>query len=400
MIGKFAVGALSLSALGFVGLASQQAVAAEDYKITFKPFPEIKSADGKFSAAVTGFAQADAIFNIDDTFDHPSGTTIRRARLGVTGKMYGVLNYTMDFEFAPGTDGKINDAFLEYKASEYFSIKLGQKKNQTSFDFLSSVKHRAFNDTAFSVGLAPSRKFGLGLTYGGKQYAASFELSGESVDKRLSDDEGYSLTGRLSYAPILTSNTALHIGGAVNWAKPDQEKRSVSYSAKHETSTTVANSVYTGSIKDVDSTTIVNVDTFAKTGPVWLMGEYTQTHVDRFAGNESPTFRGWYVQAGWVLTGENRSYSPKKGVGGIKPKKTLLDGGSGAVELAVRYDFLDLTDGAIQGGEIERYSVNLLWYPFDKVQLRAGFQAANTDAFAVIPNDKPKAFVTRATWEF
>jgi phosphate-selective porin len=48
--------------------------------------------------------------------------------------------------------------------------------------------------------------------------------------------------------------------------------------------------------------------------------------------------QGWYASATWVVTGEKKD-------GGIKPRRPLLQGGYGAVELAARYDVVRLGAG-------------------------------------------------------
>ena len=62
-----------------------------------------------------------------------------------------------------------------------------------------------------------------------------------------------------------------------------------------------------------------------------------------------PTFDGYYVQAGYFLTGEHRPYVfGRGGFGRVKPKSIFgKDDGRGAWEIAARYSTLDLTDGAV-----------------------------------------------------
>lgn len=347
-----------------------------------------------------GYVRTDAVFNANDSVSHPKGTSIPTARFGVKGRMQANLSYVFDFEFGNGASGKINDAFLTYTASDKLSVRLGQGRDQTSFEFLSTIKHRAFPDRAFNASLVPARRLGLTTFYVGENYAATFSVTGEGAEKKRTADEGYAVSGRLSYAPVLEGLNVLHVGVAAAWQKADDQQRSVSYGAKHETSVTPFKSISTGEILDVDSSLVTNVDAFAQTGPLWIMGEYTRSKVDRLSGQEDLTFDAWYAQAGWILTGESRSYSPRHGVGGMKPASDLAEGGPGALELAVRYDTLDLNDGVIRGGKIDRYSVSLNWYPVNHVQLRASYQASSASASTLLPKDKPQAVVLRAVWMF
>ena len=388
----FAAGAFA------AGLASS--AVAEDFDVRWRPFPEIRSADGSFSGRVMGIAQLDAAFNLDDSFDHPTGSTLRRARLGVNGTVYGKFDYFLDFEFGNGASGSVNDAFVRYKPDANWSFWLGQYKDPTSFDFFSPLPHRAFQDQALSRNLAPGRKLGFSVQYADKHWGVQGHVFGENVERRRSDDEGYSFTGRLNFAPINEKGQVLHIGGAINWEKVNDETRSVRYRGRHETSSTSFRSIDTGAITDAESVLVVNADIVGIAGPTWILAEYTNSKVNRSAGLFEPSFDGWYVKGGWVLTGETRSYSTGVGLGGVRPNKTLLDGGNGAFEIALRYDTLDLNEGPITGGKMDRYSANFIWYPFDYVQVRASLQAGNTDALAPIPNDKPKAVQLRFQWQY
>ncbi|HTR02583.1 MAG TPA: porin [Thermoanaerobaculia bacterium] len=103
----------------------------------------------------------------------------------------------------------------------------------------------------------------------------------------------------------------------------------------------------------------------AAKGPVSLVAEYTHSDVSAPASG-NPTFSGWYVTAAWVLTGETRPYERANGYfGRVTPDAPLsfAHGGFGAVELAARYSWIDLTSQAIPGGKFDRWSGALSWYP-------------------------------------
>jgi phosphate-selective porin OprO/OprP len=79
-------------------------------------------------------------------------------------------------------------------------------------------------------------------------------------------------------------------------------------------------------------------------GPAFLAAEYIVSRDSREGqgvGNEGqldndlPEIegRGWYIAGTWVVTGENRE-------GGVNPKRPLLQGGFGAVEVTARYETL------------------------------------------------------------
>ena len=61
----------------------------------------------------------------------------------------------------------------------------------------------------------------------------------------------------------------------------------------------------------------------------------------------SPTYKGWYVDASWFITGETRNYEAEEGIfGRTKVKKPVFrrQRGWGAWQIAGRYDVIDLSD--------------------------------------------------------
>ena len=80
-----------------------------------------------------------------------------------------------------------------------------------------------------------------------------------------------------------------------------------------------------------------------------------------------PTFNGGYAEAGLMLTDDVTAYR-----GGIydriKPKHPLGGGGMGALQMNVRYDWLDLNDAGIIGGRQDTAAVSLLWIPTNYVR--------------------------------
>ncbi|MBS1213757.1 MAG: phosphate-selective porin, partial [Proteobacteria bacterium] len=80
---------------------------------------------------------------------------------------------------------------------------------------------------------------------------------------------------------------------------------------------------------------------------------------------------GWYLEGGWLLTGEHRPYDEKKGTWGrLIPKENFLFGsGWGAWELAVRYDSLDMNTKNINGGALNAITAGINWYLTSHVRL-------------------------------
>ena len=132
----------------------------------------------------------------------------------------------------------------------------------------------------------------------------------------------------------------------------------------------------TGSIPARNASTIGG-EFAAQKGPFLLQSEVESIHVDRSDKVASPTFGGWYVEGGWMLTGEQRAYNASTAAfdgPAIVHPFSLRDHGWGAWELAARYSDADLNSDAgapgtaplkdsIRGGESQIWSFGLNWYP-------------------------------------
>ena len=110
-------------------------------------------------------------------------------------------------------------------------------------------------------------------------------------------------------------------------------------------------------------------------------------------------FDGWYLQAGYILTGETRQY--KNGVmGGVKPSSIVGDGGVGAWELALRYSSLDLSDAGIDGGEADAMTYGVNWYPTPTLRFSANYVDVLDVDGGPNDNDELSVFQVRSQWAF
>jgi phosphate-selective porin OprO/OprP len=104
-------------------------------------------------------------------------------------------------------------------------------------------------------------------------------------------------------------------------------------------------------------------------GPLLIMSE-SYAHAFNSPTEGNPTFVGGEVSMGYVLTGEARTYSTVGGIYGFVPvKKSVFQGGPGAVEVVLRYTTLDLTDGNLQGGKMWKITPMINWYMSKDVRL-------------------------------
>jgi phosphate-selective porin OprO/OprP len=94
----------------------------------------------------------------------------------------------------------------------------------------------------------------------------------------------------------------------------------------------------------------------ANHGPWSLLAEYIQAQVHGTSTRYD--FSGWYATGSWVITGETRPYDRSVGYA----RRIMPEQYWGAWELVARVGRIDLVDGDIDGGKLERYSAGLNWW--------------------------------------
>jgi phosphate-selective porin OprO/OprP len=224
-------------------------------------------------------------------------------------------------------------------------------------------------------------------------------------------DGKYATTGRLTALPVYENDgrCLLHLGVSGTWRKAedvpvtagqggiagptfiDYRARPLLRDATGSYGTgglpgNVSRVVDTG-LLNAASATVIGTEFLYINGPFSLQAEWGFASAnDVVIPNPSPRgprtlglgdewFNGGYVQLSYFLTGENRLYDKRLGrlnVNYISSPNTpfyLTRGengdwlfGRGAWELTARYNYLNLNNGPIQGGQTEAYEVGLNWH--------------------------------------
>ena len=356
------------------------AESGDETTVTWKGAPVIETESG-WSFKPRGRLQIDAgvigapgSTGVDDGF----GNEIRRARLGVEGDMPGGFGYKFEVDFA-GNEVEISDAILTYGTGG-LTISAGQHNNfqgleeLTSSRFISTMERAAFTD-AFGF----ERRVGLSAEYAGRNWLVQGGLFTDNVDDL--SNENWSADGRAVFMPKL-GNTQLHLGGSVHYA--DYEAGStLRYRQRPFLHFTDDRFIDTDTF-DAASELGLGLETAAIAGPFHAAVEGFWQKADRPGALADPTFFGGYAEVGMFLTkGDTRGYK-----GGtfdrVKPANPVGDGGFGAVQVNLRYDYLDLTDAGIVGGTQNGYAVSLVWTPTDYTRFMVNYGRMQYDD-AVIP---------------
>ncbi len=358
-----------------VAAATDAAKSPSEVAVAFKGAPEFTSASG-WSFKPRGRLQVDAgSLNGPAGFSHTAtgfGSEVRRAYLGFDGKMPGGFGYRAEIDVA-NSGVEVTDLFLTYQASKQLGFTVGQHKpfwglEELTSDLFTSMTERAATNTAFGY----ERRLGLSANYSSGDLIVQGGVFTDNVAD-LNDDgnNSVSLDGRVVFSPKVGKGQ-FHIGGSAHWHNLNDSAGSVRYRVRPFIHTPDVRFIDTGAIS-AKSEMGYGLETAYIQGPFHATGEAHWQKVNRPGALADPTFFGGYAEVGLFLTeGDTRGYK-----GGtfdrVKPKNPVGKGGFGAVQVNLRYDYLDLIDGGIVGGTQNGYDIGLVWTPIDYVRFMLNY---------------------------
>lgn len=309
-------------------------------KVETKGGIKITSPDKNFEASVGGRIHFDAYAFDRDIVDTTGTTEFRRARLTLSGKAWG-WDYKMEQDFAAGTnlDG-LRDLYIA-KSALGGKFTIGHFKPYRSMEELTSsneilVMERPF---ASATGLFNGRQFqqGVGYQRAGGNYtvgATVFNLRGASGAR----NEGVGVAGRLTWAPINSENSTLHLGAWFSNENLNKGSANASASASYAGRRGPSQTIATTSGVSGDQITAYAAEVAGSFGPAFFQGEYVQASFEQPIGADQDV-NTWYLQGSLMLNGGHKPYKASSGVFG-SPKV----GDKGLWELTARYDTIENTD--------------------------------------------------------
>jgi phosphate-selective porin OprO/OprP len=364
------------AAAGNAVTVAEAAQAAEpETEVTWKGAPEI-SGSGGWSFKPRGRLQFDAGFvDAPDSIGQPDGfgSEARRIRLGVEGDIPGGFGYKFEADFAGGS-AEIADAILTY-GDDGLTVSAGHHNTFQSLEELTSSRFTSFIErAAFTDAFGFERRVGVSAQYSAGDFLAQAGVFTDNTDAL--PNKSFSVDGRAVYMPKL-GDTQLHLGGSAHYADLNPEANSVRYRQRPLVHFTSLRFIDTGGF-DAKSETGYGLEAAAIDGPFHFAAEGFWQNVDRPIG-DSPTFFGGYAEVGYFLTGgDTRGY--KGGVfDRVKPANPVGEGGIGAIQVNLRYDYLDLTDAGIVGGTQNGYALSLVWTPTDYTRFMMNYGRMDYD---------------------
>ncbi|MCW2364539.1 phosphate-selective porin OprO/OprP [Sphingobium xanthum] len=381
------------------------ASAKPDAQLSWRGAPQF-SGEGGLSFKPRGRLQLDTnVVSRPDGINAPTlgwSADVRRAYLGADGTLGGGFGYRLELDFASGS-AQFTDAWLTYERGQ-LTLTVGHHRITTLEDLTSDLETSFLERAAYTQAFGLERRLGLSATYriGDLMLSAgAFADDLAALGTSGVTSNSYALDGRLVFMPKL-GDTQLHIGGSLHHRELNDLTDVLQYRARPGARTTDVRFVDTG-LFSASAETGYGLEFAALRGRWHVAAEGFWQQVAR-PGLADPTFFGGYGEVGYILAGASGRGYRNGAFGSIKPTRGLDKGGSGAWQLNLRYDWLDLDDGLINGGREQTYGVSLIWVPIERVKFLANYlrvEVRDTPVVAGTRDDYGSdVFGLRAQYEF
>ena len=328
-------------------------------KRPIRPFGYLYSFGGQISYDFGYVDQTPAEYS---NFPQPYFNRIwRRIRVDHTGSFFDKkLFYEFEYSFT-GSDN-YKDVYIGYQdkilSDSFYRIKMGNIKIPYSLQRYTSSKNLSFmerplGDDAFSIG----RKLGLEIFLHTKleQHLFGLFLASytNSIDERKHNEPnrpGNSI--RVTYTYKFSKRHLLHIG--IAFLTEDLKNNQLHY--KQGSESKIMNEKYVSTkIESVDNRNLQNLDIMYLNNKYYFEAAYMDSTVAAQKGDYH--FYSYFLQGSYFFIGRGKRFNTKESkFSKIKTTK------GGALELALRYSYINLNDKNEQGGEQTNYNFSLNWY--------------------------------------
>lgn len=385
---KISAGALLLTAVAFPAVADDQPSDTKnsDTKIEWTPVPVLKSSDGQFQIKLRGRVMLDhAWVNDSDNTLNFNGTEFRTARMGIDGKYGKKFSFRFEADFAHKTV-TYKDIYIQYKGIVAFKvghIKFGTPMEASTSSRFTMFMERGGFENAFGFG----RQFGVSITKSVGNGMIQIGIGKGGFATKGSSTTGFTLSARATQA-IAIEGGNIHLGGSFSYKTTGDNQGNFLY-RERPLQHLAPRFINTNPISDSD--TFFGLEAGVFKGPFSLVGETGFLKADLVTplpNQADPGFWGGHITVGYFLTGEDAPYNPKNGTyDRPKVKHPVFKGGPGAIQIALRYDYLDLVDNGIMGGIQKTVVIGLNWWMGKNVKLVFNYSHSDiAQAFLVAAN--------------
>ena len=329
---------------------------------------------------IEGQLQLDTGLWFDDTASAglDDRVTLRRVRLGASGDVGDGWGYKLELDASDSVTAKDAVISKRIEIGDDFNVQAlaGHHKAGTSIDENTSSKNLTFMERSIASNIS-------GDNFGTRRLGGSaiLNLPHTYIHTGIFGRELSGSSSQMSWntrAMVTGLEDRIGVGGtyAQLLELDNSGTHTLRYRDRPETRVDGGYLIDTGDIT-AESANHYGISGFLTYGSLHGQGEY---FVENITVNSSTdrSFNGYYGQAGYILTGEQRTWNPQRATwNSINPSNDI-----GAIEVAYRYSYQDLNDATITGGIETNHTGALNWYPRKNVKLglnviRGTFDDAN-----------------------
>lgn len=368
-----------------------------------KPFlPEVKkesltfrSDDNKFKITFNGRIQADgALFFGEDDQPLGNGVGFRRVRLGATASFGERLSGKIEMDLTDG-DFSLKECFIRYAFPNGLSFRAGNFKESFGMAAMTSSADLWFMEKAnvisafapeYHIGVQGAFQRGDLLGVAGvyfKRIDGIKESENSESNNKKGQDEGISVTGRAVWQPVWAEGTkGFHVGLAASYRTPKTTAGTLPDMVRYSTRSLS----YINKIKFLDTAPIASVSHDWLAGAELAgfykgfraQGEYIMNNTVRMEGLETEKFGGFYVQAACLLFGGQQRFDKSRGAF----SQPTLGRSWGDIELAARFDRIDLNGTEVTGGSANGWTFGVNYYATRNLKAQLNYSYVDHDKYA------------------
>ncbi|WP_293612783.1 porin [Ponticaulis sp.] len=324
--------------------------------------------------------------------DVVDGTNLRLFRIDVKGSV-GDYRFASNVDFA-GDDVKVKDLYAEF--GDNVRVRIGNFKVMNGLEQQSSLYATTFMEAGSVSKLnGISRSLGVGVYTSAGPFNLSAGVFGPDANV-LDDTDMYSMSARAAWhTQPMGEDSVLHFAGSVRY-RDTNDSGLLSYNQRP---------FAPSAPKTISASGIGESDVFYGLEAAFLNGgfsaqaEYGHTEISCPSSvcTEDPSSDAYYVDVSYMWGG-HRNFS------GSLFKRDTVDtpvsqGGMGAFALSGRYDYADLSDTQLSGGEQETFVLGGTWYLDRYVRFMVNLTHSEFEDSPVYGNDDAQSVLFRAQLE-
>jgi phosphate-selective porin OprO and OprP len=385
----------------------------------------IRSADTNFAFALRGLLQIDSRTFFDNGgIMGVDGFILRRAR----PIFLGTLFRDFDFMFVPdfgGSTVQIQDAYINYRYDPALRLQVGKFKLPIGLEHLQSDPVTSFNERSLATDLVPNRNVGVELlgdisggvvSYAAGVFNSTTDYNGTTTNANF--DNNPSFVARVFLQPFRQSSTmalrgfGFGVGGSYEIDQAWTNTASTGLTPGYTTDGQQRFFAYTNGVVGRGTHWRVSPQAYYYCGPFGVLAEYVIS--DQEVRNVPKALTAdlqntaWEVSGGWVLTGEDASYT------GLTPKHPFdpRNGHWGAVQLVGRYaelnvdkdTFPNFANPAVYASAAKSWAAGVNWYLNRNLRFNLSYSHTKFDggngASATVTKQPEQVLFTRVQLAF